>query len=322
MKKFIVGVLAGVVLGAGAASFFLHREGADAAKAEAKPAEKPKENPLKLTAEKRKAAGITLARASEVALAPEVPAFGRVLDAAPLVALVAEQETARAALNASEKEQQRAQKLFAAGGNASAQTVEAAEAAVARDRAALASARARLLATWGRALATGADLRALTEALEQGRALVRLDVLSGETPAENVKTARLTLPGASEAFDADVLGAAPVADAQTQGMSYLALVKRALPAGALVRGTLAGVGEPQAAVVVPRSAVVYHQGSAWIYVLGEEDTFERKLVVTGRSIGNTVTLTSGADTDEQIVTTGAQQLLSAELQAGGAPEEG
>ena len=45
-------------------------------------------------------------------------AFGRVLDATPLVTLVAELATARAASAASEKEMERAKKLFAAGGNA------------------------------------------------------------------------------------------------------------------------------------------------------------------------------------------------------------
>ena len=323
MKKFFVGILAGLALGAAGMWWSMQRhEKPNEVVAAPTPAEKPKENPLHLPPDKRAAAGIVLAKAKEMTLAPEVQAFGRVLDPTPFVTVVAEQETARTALAASEKELQRVKKLFDAGGNASAQAVEAAEAAVGRDRAVLASARVRLLAGWGKELASVADLRYVTEAWEKGRSLVRLDVLPGDKVTENPKRARVGLPGMSEMFDADVIGAAPMADAQIQGVSFLAMLREhSLPAGAAVRATLAGEGEPQKGLSVARSAIVYHQGSAWIYVLGEEDTFERKLVQLGRSVGSDVTLISGADADGQIVTTGAQQLLAAELQAGGAPEE-
>jgi len=56
-----------------------------------------------------------------------VKAFGRVLDPAPLIAMVAEAETARAALAASEKDAARVKKLFDEGTNASSQVLEAAK---------------------------------------------------------------------------------------------------------------------------------------------------------------------------------------------------
>lgn len=325
MKKIIVGIVIGLGLGALGMWTVQHEHGgAEAGKGEAaaKPAEKPKENPLHLPPDKRTAAGITLAKPVEKTVQPDVSAFGRVLDPAPLVATVAEVEVARTALATSEKELQRVQKLFAAGGNASAQAVELAEAAVARDRTAQAAAKARLLAGWGREIASGSDLRTVTAALESGRSLLRLDVLPGETPAEPLKVVQVGLAGTGETFEAEVIGVASTADPQLQGLSFLALSRgRTLPVGAALRATLAGRGEPQKMLTVPRSAIVYHQGSAWLYVLGEEDTFERKLVAPGRSLGDAVTLAGGVDDDEQVVVTGAQQLLAAELQAGGAPEE-
>jgi hypothetical protein len=57
-----------------------------------------------------------------------------------------------------------------------------------------------------------------------------------------------------------------------------------------------------------------------VYILGEEDTFERRLVQVGRAVGDKLTVT-GIEPSEQIVFVGAQQLLSAELQAGGAKDE-
>ena len=327
MNKLAVGIIAGLIVGAGATWVALHHSGdAEPAKAEAVAAagEKPKEkeNPLHLNAAKRAAAGIVLAKPAATTIAPEVNAFGRVLDPAPFVALVAELESAKTSLLASQKAAERAKELFKAGGNASAQSVELAEAAATRDRVAVLSARSRLLAGWGRSLAdTGAEK--IIAGLEAGAALVRLDLLPGDVPAVDLKKASIGLLGGTEVIEAEILGAAPVADPQLQGASFFAFVGgRALPSGAALRATLAGPGEAAGALVVPRSAVVYHQGSAWVFVLGEEDTFERKLVTPGRSVGDGVVIAGGVDAGDQLVTTGAAQLLSAELQAGGAPSEG
>jgi hypothetical protein len=322
MNKTLVGILIGLLVGAGATWLALRQHGgAEPAKAEAaaaKPEEKP--NPLCFPAAKRTAAGIMLAKPTETTVQPEVQAFGRVLDTTPLVTLIAELETARAASLASDKELDRVQKLFAAGGNASAQALETAEANDSRDHAAASSAQARLLASWGRDIAR--DLVSVSKALAEDAVLTRLDVLPGENVGGDPKTARLNLSGSNSAFDAEVLGTAPIADPQIQGASFLVLLRgHPLPAGAALRGTFAGVGEAAKVLVVPRGSIVYHQGSAWVFVLGEEDIFERKLVSLGRSMGNDeVAITQGLEAEEQIVTTGAQQLLAAELQAGGAPE--
>jgi hypothetical protein len=322
MNKFVLGLLLGALVGGGAMwALRPHTDDKEAPKAAeaAKPAEE-KPNPLRLPAAKREQAGIVLAKPASARSTLEVGGFARVIDVTPFAALLAEIETARGALQASEKEVDRARKLFAAGGNASAQAVEIAEAAVARDRAALTSARARLAATWGREIAQ--NIATLSAALEQGGSLVRIDLLAGDEAAASLKQARLTVPGTTQTYTADVLGPVPSADPQLQGTGFLALVhERTIPAGTALRAVLAGVGEPADVITIPRSAVVYHQGSAWIYVLDEEDTFERRLVSLGRPFGEgQIILLSGAETDHQIVATGAQQLLSAELQAGGPAE--
>jgi hypothetical protein len=284
----------------------------------AAPAEPPAPNPTKFPPAKREAAGITLARPSSATLAPEVKGFGRVLDATSYFTLLAEAETAAAAHDGSAKELDRVKKLFANEANVSAQAVETAEAAEARDRAALTSARMRMNNSWGREFA-GAESAPIVEALEKGASLVRLDILPGETPGSTPKTATITLLGSDGVHTAEILGIASTADPQIQGISYVALVRdHRLPAGAALRVTVTGAGEPAKALVVPRSAIVYHQGSAWVYVLGEEDTFFRRLVTLGRSTPEGVVITEGLTEVEQLAITGPQQLLSAELQAGGA----
>jgi hypothetical protein len=324
MNKLFSGIVLGLIVGSGVTWLALRHPSAapDAPNAAAAPAAKTEEkpNPLRMPAAKRAQAGIVLARPVPTKSAPEVQGYGRVLDATSLASLVSELETARAALAASEKEAERAKKLFAAGGNASAQAVETAQAAVARDRAAATSAQTRLISTWGRDVAQ--NLAPLSDALEHGGNLVRIDLLPGENPAAAVKQARLSPPGSDESFSADVLGAAPVADSQVQGASFLALVhEHSLSVGAALRAAMPGAGEATTDLVIPRSAVVYHQGSAWIFELGEEDTFERKLVTPGRVVGDGIVISTGLEGSEQVVTTGAQQLLAAELQAGGAAQE-
>lgn len=291
------------------------------AEAAAEPAEPPAPNPTKFSAAKRAAAGITLAKPTSMALKPEVKGFGRVLDATPFLALIAERDTAAAAHEGSAKELDRVRKLFANDTNVSAQAVEAAEAAEARDRAALTSARMRLNTSWGHEL-SGAASGPIVEAIEKGGALVRLDLLPGDVPAGTPKESTVALLGSKEVYPAEILGSAPTADPQMQGSSYIAVVRdHSLPAGAVLRVTVVGAGDAEKVLTIPRSAIVYHQGSPWVYVLGEEDTFFRRLVALGRSTPNGVVVTEGLTEDDQVAITGPQQLLSAELQAGGAAEE-
>lgn len=325
MKKLIIGLVFGTVIGGGLAWWTLRPTATERAAAPETVGAKPEaaaSNPLQMVAAKRAAAGITVAAPKSITLAPEVQAFGRVLDPTPYVALVAEEATARASLAASEKELERAQKLYASGGNASAQAVETAQAAALRDRAAVESAQVRLLAGWGPTLAQHADLAAIREVLVKGAALIRIDLLPGVTPAASFKTAQVSPLGSNETYDVAVVGPAPVADPQVQGASYLALLHgHSLPAGASLQVRLPGPGTAAPALVVPHDAIVYHEGSAWLFVLGEHDTFERKLVTVGRAVDDGIVVGKGIEADDQVAVTGAQQLLSAQLETGSAPDE-
>lgn len=320
MKKTVIGIIFGLAIGALAMRLITEYTAKPAA-AEAEAAEPPAPNPTKFNAAKRDAAGIKLARPATASLAPEVKGFGRVLDATPFLSLLAEGETAATAHEGSLTELNRLKKLNAADANVSTQAVEAAEAAEARDRTALSSARARMSSTWGHDLA-GAASAPIMEALEKGGCLVRIDILPGDSAVTAPKAATVSLFGSDEVYPAEILGVASTADPQMQGTSYVALVREhQLPAGASLRATVTGAGEAAKGLVVPRSAVVYHQGSAWVYVLGEEDTFFRRLVTLGRSTPEGVVITEGLTEEDQVAITGPQQLLSAELQAGGAAEE-
>jgi len=343
MKKILPALLLlilGLILGA-AATWLYTRTTATAltaattAPTAAAPAAPEKPNPLQLNAAKRAAAGITLAKSAPATIAPQVEAYARVLDTTTLIAQAADIQAARLSLDATQKDLDRTQKLHDTGGNASDAQLETAQAALARDTAALAAANAKLLASWGRDLAQNAN-NVLAQIMA-GATLLRIDLLPGDAPAPAVKQARLVKVGgasssppreqdAPAALTADIIAPAPVADPQILGSSYIAIVRdttNTLPVGAQLRATLPAAGAPVVAPAIPRAAIIYYQGSAWIYVLGEEDTFERKLVTPGRLLpDDRVAIASGLDDpDDQIAVTGAQQLLSAELQSGQSGEE-
>lgn len=314
MKKIIFSLLAGFALGAAVIWLALFRGPAE------KSAEKPPGPDISTgsaaIAKQIADAGLTFAPPETAMLAPEVKGYGRVLDSAPLVAAAGEIELAQAAANSSAKEFTRTKTLYSQGENASLQAVETAEAAMQRDQAQLAAARSRLLGTWGRTLAGKADLPALIHALALGEAaLVRIDLLSGDAPAQMPATARIgPLSGGEALTEVELLGPAPLADPQAQGAGYLALWRNAtLAPGTALRAVLATSGQPQKALVLRRSSLVRHEGGVFIYVQTAEGGFERRLVTLGQPLSAGIVVTDGVAEKDQVVVTGAQQLLATEL---------
>jgi len=314
MKKVLIGILAGLILGGGATWLVLRPH------EEAKPEEKT--GSLAITTasaaltKQLEATGLKYAAPEKVKLAPEISGFGRVLDPAPLVALLAEIETDRGAAAASEKEFARVQRLHAENANASAQALETAEAARQRDRTQLAAAQARLLVGWGKALTRQTDIATLIRDVAAGdAALVRIDLLSGEAPAQPPAVARVgPLANEGELHEVAVLGVAPSADPQTQGTGYLALWRTdPLPPGTALRAVLPTADGPKDVLVLPRSAFVRHEGGVFVYVQTAEGGFERRIVTTGPTLPTGIVVTDGVAEGDKVVVTGAQQLLATEL---------
>jgi len=314
MKKVLLGILAGLILGGGATWLILRPHATD------QPEEKPSSPDITgghaIAPKQAEALGLKFAAPETIKLAPEVQGYGRVLDPAPLVAVIGEIETARVAANASDKEFARVKKLHAENANASAQALETAEAAMQRDRMQLRAAQARLVIGWGKALTHRADLAAIIHAVAAGEAaVVRIDLPSGEAPAQPPTVARVgPLANAGELQEVAVFGVAPSADPQAQGIGYLALWRtNPLPPGTALRARLATTGEPTDVLVLPRSAFVRHQGGVFIYVQTKEGGCARRLVTIGSELPAGVVVTEGVAAGDKVVVTGAQQLLATEL---------
>ncbi|MBI3418308.1 MAG: hypothetical protein HY043_23720 [Verrucomicrobia bacterium] len=262
--------------------------------------------------------GILVAKPTAAQLSPEVKGYGRVLDPTPLAALMTEMATARAAYAASSNELARL-KILAAQGNAPERALQTGEALALRDQLAIQSARDRLSLSWGKAIAGQSDLPAFVQALtSQSALLARIDLPLGETLASPPTGARLvTLAGVS--LEADLLGAAANVDPLTQGRGFIFQAKpkelQLLPGEALT-GFLKIPGEPLAGVLVPRAAVVRTEGAGWVYRLdGGSESFTRIQVPLDHPNEAGWFVATGISTNEYLVVTGTQILLSEELKA-------
>ena len=149
-----------------------------------------------------------------------------------------------------------------------------------RDQIALESVRSRLLLGWGKAIASRSrTCRRLSQSLAaQQAALVRVDVPLGERPKAPPTGGRVAPLAAPEnLIEAQYLGPAPSADPQTQSRGFCSSRRpiRCRPGTAVV-AWLAIPGPAQSGVIVPRDAVLRHEGETFVYLQTAEDTFQRK----------------------------------------------
>ena len=149
------------------------------------------------------------------------------------------------------------------------------------------------------------------------RPLIRLDLppealANGPLSQVDVQTDALSAP-----VPAQLVGPAPQVDVVSQRDGYLYeahLLKRVWRPGRFVRAVWQRPGDkPQAAVAVPLSALLVHQGRSLLYVRIGPGRYERREVqILGRD-GDRWVLSSGVSAGEPVVCRQAQVLLSEEF---------
>jgi len=133
-----------------------------------------------------------------------------------------------------------------------------------------------------------------------------------------------------ETIESSVITPASDADPKTQAQGFILRVDKpafALRPGMALTAWLELPQKVRAGFAVPRSAVLRHDGRAWVFVQEETEKFVRKPVAIETPLdgekGWFVSEESGGiKGDDLLVVTGAQTLLSEELKAqgGGEPE--
>jgi len=259
--------------------------------------------------------GLRVETLAATSLPPEVKGFGRVLDPAPLIALLADLATANATAEASQKEFERLQTLRKQD-NTSERALQAGEAAALRDKLLAESLRAKLALGWGKAIAGSDKLPELAKALAvMQAALVRVDLPAAEAlPGKPTGAQLVPLAADAKLIAAEFIGAATSTDPQLQGQGFLFLVRGDAPApGAALTARIQTDGAPVGGLLISADAIVRHADKGWAYVQTGDDKFTRREVALERVSGAGYFVTNGFAAGEKVVTAGAQLLLSEEL---------
>jgi hypothetical protein len=286
---------------------------------------------ITLDAETRQRSGINIAPLPPTAHEEQVRAYGMVLDVARLTELSnnyanarAQVQTAQAKLAMSRPAFERAQRLYSDRQVVSQAQLQSAEAAVGTDEAGLAAAEAQVRALtatayqeWGsvlgKSLVDGSPM--ITRLIERQEFLLQITLPPGvsipvppSTAAiETGKAARAAITFVSPATRIDpriqgisFLYTAPAESGVLPGMNVLAF----LPSGRSIEGA-----------TVPAAAIVWWQDRAWVYRRTAPDTFMRVEIMTDLPTRGGGYIVKGMPKDSEIVTRGAQLLLSEEFRA-------
>ncbi len=330
-----------VVLGLGALVIWGFIEGRSEAALEAE-RERPVKAPLRvstangtpvvtLDADTQQRSGIETMPLAPAPYREQVRAYGVVLDLARLTDLSnsyanakAQLQTAQAKLVASKTAFERAQKLYKDQQNVSLAQLQAAEATFRVDQAGVAAAESQLhtlAATvhqeWGpvlgKSLVEGSPL--LSRLIERQEFLLQITLPPGialpvPPPTAAIESSRETRAAIT------FVSPATRTDPKVQGVSYFYTttddsgvlpgmnVLALLPSGSTVEGA-----------TVPASAVVWWQDRAWVYRRSAANAFMRIEIPTDQPAPGGGYVVRDLPKDAEIVTGGAQLLLSEEFRA-------
>ena len=270
---------------------------------------------LALTDAQQRAAGVRVDHPVAMANAPQVEAYGVVLDPAALITDTGRMESTQAAWHAAQADVERLAGLYRDNLNASLKSLQLAQAQESETGAQARAAAATFALQWGPVAALGAQKRhALILALGANRQLLVRAGLPGQLLADPVgPRALLDIDGVNVA--ARVLGSLPRTDPQLQGAAWLLAIERApagLGPGAHVRVLLERA--PVKGLLVPAVALLYGENGAYVYrdarrSPGGKHQYEAAAVQLLAAVGDGW-LVSGLEASDAIVVQGAGVLWS------------
>ena len=242
------------------------------------------------------------------------------------LAALSEGNVVHAAIANSEQEFRRLQLLNRDNHNVSDRSVAVAEALWHADAARLAAAetaasslRDSIRQQWGDTLTewaiqptTGATLQRL---LQHEEVLLQVSLPFGSiTPGKETPLLIAPTAGPGKMIPASFVSSSPQTDAALQGKTYYYRASAAnLRAGMRLKVQLAEQGSSIAGVIVPQTAVVWYANQAWIYRKLAADKFIRQPIGTEIELGDGWFNATGVKVGDEIITRGAQLLLSEEF---------
>lgn len=288
---------------------------------------------ITLSPDSQQQSGITTTALKAASHHVSVSSFGMVIGIESLVELrtrylaaKTDANVVRAAIANSQQEYQRLAQLNHDNRNVSDRAVAAAEAAWKADEAKLAAAetaassiRDSIRQQWGDILAgwaTQSTPGEMMQSLLQYREVLVQVTLPFDSATPNKDTPLFIEPAGAQgkAIAATFVSASPLTDATLQGKTfYYRAPAGNLRAGMRVTARLSAPGSATSGVIVPQTAVVWYANKAWIYKRQAADKFVRQQVSTDIEAGDGWFNSSGVAPGEEVITSGAQLLLSEEF---------
>ncbi len=288
---------------------------------------------ITLSPESQQQSGIATSPLKASTHVAAVSSFGMVIGIDTLVeqrtrylAAKADASVVRAAIANSQQEYQRLQMLNRDNHNVSDRAVSAAEAAWKADEAKLAAAevaassiRDSIRQQWGETLtewatqqSPGADMQAL---LQYREVLIQVTLpYDAATPGKNTPLMIEPAGAQGKAIQAMYVSPSPQTDNTIQGKTYYYRAAAGnLRAGMRVTVRMQAQDKATAGVLIPQSAVVWYANKAWVYRKASADKFVRQQVSTESEVGDSWFNAGPFQPGEEIVTSGAQLLLSEEF---------
>lgn len=261
----------------------------------------------------------------------EFETFGKVVSIEPLLALreryllaQAELKSATAKLKQTEQNWQRQQALFSNGISAK-RSLQELDALKFADQAAVESSRVRSLAllnevklSWGDTLVRwiispqGDNLKAI---LTGQRQLVQVTLPPNKLLPDHLQQISVDSAGVrSRAIPAAFISRSAQVDTIAQGENYFFQTSNnAIRPGMKISAWIAESASVEPGVVIPESALLWYMDQAYIFVKTAENTFVRRNVSQFVRDKQGYFVREGLQAGEEIVSVGAQLLLSEEL---------
>ena len=276
--------------------------------------------------------GLKTAAPTAMQWQPEIKAYGRVVDPAPLLDSLMELARAEMTFDTSHQELERAKQLKK-DNNISERAFQDAEATYKQNLAAVGALNLKLQNSWGRRIpemmgpevvppGTERKWDAFLKNYPDSAMLIRVDLPVGERLDPWTQTARIiSLAENIAPVTATYFDKLPAMDAQTQQQEMLFAADKSaankLTPGEAVTAIVKTSGDSVSGVVVPTSAVLRHEGRGWVYVQAGTNQFVRVEISLDHPTDQGWFVSENVSTTNRVVITGAQTILSAELSGGG-----
>ncbi len=283
---------------------------------------------FKVEAEVQKLLDLETKHPAATSLSPETTAYASVITPAPLIELFRQSESAQAAIDVTKQSVERAEKLFASGELVARKDLDALHAQSTQDAAAKQLNEDKIALEWGARFSTMSDVdrgKLIKSLLAGEEALLKISLSRGAEPVTSPVAARLHAEGREQSpVRCTILSPAASVDPVFQGQAFIGEIENkdhSLVSGLNLTGVMELPGETREGLLIPQSAVVFHLGKAWAYRKAGEEDFERLEIPIDSPVTGGWFVAKDAIKDGELVTQGAQALLSKETFVP-APEEG